>query len=117
MLSDEAVGFRREGEEGQQRQLSYRDLYVEVNRLADSLKAMAIRKGDLLRKEIKETVVRQLGKALQPGAVLFVRDLPKTRNAKIMRRVIRAAYLGRRDYGDLSALENPSALEEIARAA
>jgi acetyl-CoA synthetase len=43
-----------------------------------------------------------------------VRDLPKTRNAKIMRRVIRAAYLGI-DQGDLSSLENPSAVEEIRR--
>ena len=46
----------------------------------------------------------------------FVRDLPKTRNAKIMRRVIRAKYLGRSDLGDLSSLENPAAVEEIAHA-
>jgi len=43
-----------------------------------------------------------------------VRMLPKTRNAKIMRRVIRAVYLGRNP-GDLSALENPEAIEEIKR--
>ncbi len=69
-----------------------------------------------LREEIKETVARQLGKALQPKKVKFVRDLPKTRNAKIMRRVIRATYLGQSDLGDLSSLENPAAVEEIARA-
>lgn len=69
-----------------------------------------------LREAIRDTVVRQLGKALQPKAMLFVRDLPKTRNAKIMRRVVRAAYLGQ-DPGDVSSLENPSAVEEIARAA
>jgi len=39
--------------------------------------------------------------------------LPKTRNAKIMRRVIRAAYLGL-PAGDVTALENPAAVEEIA---
>jgi acetyl-CoA synthetase len=39
--------------------------------------------------------------------------LPKTRNAKIMRRVIRAAYLGE-PTGDLSALENPQSVEAIA---
>ncbi len=44
-----------------------------------------------------------------------VHDLPRTRNAKIMRRVIRAKYLGT-DPGDLSALENPRAVEEIERA-
>jgi len=44
-----------------------------------------------------------------------VRDLPKTRNGKILRRVIRARYLDR-PLGDLSSLENPVAVEEIARA-
>ena len=42
-------------------------------------------------------------------------DLPKTRNAKVMRRVIRAAYLGEPP-GDLSSLENPQAVAEIERA-
>ena len=69
---------------------------------------------DELRAEIKDTIVHQLGKALQPKDLRFVRDLPKTRNAKIMRRVIRAAYLGK-DLGDISSLENPGAVEEIAR--
>jgi len=41
--------------------------------------------------------------------------LPITRNAKVMRRVIRAAYLGE-DPGDLSSLENPQAVEGIKRA-
>lgn len=69
---------------------------------------------DMLRREVEETVVRQLGRPLRPEAVRFVRDLPKTRNAKILRRVIRAAYLGR-DPGDLSSLENPDAVQEIVR--
>ncbi|HEX2988649.1 MAG TPA: AMP-binding protein, partial [Chloroflexota bacterium] len=72
---------------------------------------------DELRAEIKDTVVRHLGKALQPREVRFARELPKTRNGKIMRRVIRAAYLGQEEMGDLSSLENPAAVEEIARAA
>jgi acetyl-CoA synthetase len=41
--------------------------------------------------------------------------LPKTRNAKVMRRVIRSAYLGEAA-GDLSSLENPQAVEEIRQA-
>jgi acetyl-CoA synthetase len=57
----------------------------------------------------------QLGKALAPKEVLFVGDIPKTRNAKVMRRVVRAAYLGEK-LGDTSALENPGSLEEIKRA-
>jgi acetyl-CoA synthetase len=68
-----------------------------------------------LRQEIRRQVVDLLGKTLEPKEVRFVNDLPKTRNAKIMRRVIRAAYLGT-DPGDLSSLENPQAVEEIRRA-
>ena len=47
--------------------------------------------------------------------VLFARDLPKTRSAKIMRRVIRATYLGR-PAGDTSSLENPDAVKAVAEA-
>jgi acetyl-CoA synthetase len=57
-------------------------------------------------------VVDRLGRPLRPKAIKFVRDLPKTRNAKVMRRVIRAAYLGD-DPGDLSSLENPQAIDDI----
>lgn len=53
-----------------------------------------------------------MGKPLQPNLIHFVSALPKTRNAKVMRRVIRAAYLGE-DAGDLSALENTKAVEKI----
>lgn len=66
-----------------------------------------------LAREVQATVARQLGRPLQPERVVFVPDLPRTRNAKIMRRVIRAAYLGQ-DPGDLSALENPAAVDAIA---
>jgi acetyl-CoA synthetase len=68
-----------------------------------------------LREALRERVAQHLGKPLKPREVRFVRDLPKTRNAKVMRRVIRAAYLGQ-DPGDLSSLENPAAVEEIKRA-
>jgi acetyl-CoA synthetase len=68
-----------------------------------------------LRADIASTIVGQLGKSLAPKKVLFVKELPKTRNAKIMRRVIRARYLGS-DPGDISSLENPSAVEGIANA-
>jgi len=64
---------------------------------------------------LKALVASRLGKPLRPETVLFVRDLPKTRNAKVMRRVIRSAYLGEAP-GDLSSLENPQAVEEIRAA-
>ncbi len=69
-----------------------------------------------LREALKEKISAELGKPLKPREIKFVRDLPKTRNAKVMRRVIRAAYLGQ-DPGDLSALENPAVVEEIRKAA
>jgi acetyl-CoA synthetase len=68
-----------------------------------------------LRHDLMEMIVEEMGKPLAPKAVLFVSDLPKTRNAKIMRRMIRSAYLGQ-EPGDTSALMNPEAVEEIRRA-
>ena len=65
-----------------------------------------------LKDELSKVVVHGLGVPFRPKAVLLVSDLPKTRNLKIMRRVIRAAYLGE-DPGDLSSLVNPEAVEEI----
>ncbi|MDX6440030.1 MAG: acetyl-CoA synthetase [Gaiellaceae bacterium] len=64
---------------------------------------------------IKAAVAASLGKAFAPERVLFVSALPKTRSAKIVRRAVRAKALGE-DPGDLSTLENPDVLEEIANA-
>jgi acetyl-CoA synthetase len=65
-----------------------------------------------LRETLRARVADELGKPLKPRDVRFVKDLPKTRNAKVMRRLIRAAYLGQ-PLGDTSSLENPQAVEEI----
>ncbi|MBI3894938.1 MAG: AMP-binding protein [Acidobacteria bacterium] len=70
---------------------------------------------DTLREQLRERVAQNLGKPMKPREIKFVRDLPKTRNAKLMRRVVRAAYLSE-PTGDLSSLENPLAVEEIRRA-
>ena len=64
---------------------------------------------------VRRFIGDQLGAALRPERVVFVNDLPKTRNAKIMRRVIRATWLGNPP-GEISSLENPAAIDEIARA-
>jgi len=71
------------------------------------------RESESLRTELGRTVADSLGKALAPKAIRFVDDLPRTRNAKMMRRVARARYLRRTELGDLSALENPASLEAI----
>jgi len=68
-----------------------------------------------LRAAVEATIVGQLGKTLKPHAIHFVRDLPRTRNGKILRRLVRKSYLGE-PLGDTSALENPPSLDEIAAA-
>jgi acetyl-CoA synthetase len=69
-----------------------------------------------LRAAILEAITGLLGKPLRPRAVLFSTVLPKTRNGKIMRRVVRAAHLALPDLGDLSGLENPATVEAIRQA-
>jgi acetyl-CoA synthetase len=68
-----------------------------------------------LAAEVAVQAAAQLGKAFRPDRVVFVPALPKTRSAKIVRRAVRAKALGK-DPGDLSSVENPESLEDIARA-
>jgi acetyl-CoA synthetase len=68
-----------------------------------------------LAESVANKIAEVLGKPLKPRRVHLVSDLPKTRNAKIMRRVVRAVYLGQ-DPGDLSALENQATIQQIPRA-
>jgi acetyl-CoA synthetase len=76
--------------------------------------APGARPDDRLAEEVRNRVAAELGKAFTPAAVKFVEELPKTRSAKILRRAIRAVVLDQ-DPGDLSSLENPSALEAITK--
>ncbi|HET6313970.1 MAG TPA: AMP-binding protein [Chloroflexia bacterium] len=71
--------------------------------------------GEELRGEIASVIVAHLGKSLKPQAVKFVAELPHTRNGKTLRRLVRQGYLGEA-LGDLSSLENLSALEAVAAA-
>jgi acetyl-CoA synthetase len=68
-----------------------------------------------VRASISTLVATRLGAPYRPSAVKFVSEIPKTRNAKVLRRAVRAVAMGA-EPGDLSSLENPSALDEIARA-
>ncbi len=70
---------------------------------------------DALREALLQVVVDEMGKPLKPREILFTEALPKTRNAKVMRRLIRSAYLGE-DLGDTSSLEDPSTVEAIKNA-
>lgn len=57
-----------------------------------------------LENELREHVVKEMGRIAMPEDVTFVDALPKTRSGKIMRRVLKARALGQ-DEGDLSTLE------------
>ncbi|MDF3312892.1 AMP-binding protein [Rhodococcus sp. T2V] len=61
---------------------------------------------------IATTIGQQLGKPLTPKQVHIVDSLPRTRSGKILRRVIRAVYLGN-PAGDTSSLDDPTALDLI----
>jgi propionyl-CoA synthetase len=65
-----------------------------------------------LEKEVMATVDKQLGAIGRPRAVHFVSLLPKTRSGKTLRRSIQALAEGR-DPGDLTTIEDPSALQQI----
>lgn len=67
-----------------------------------------------LRRELSDAVVTVLGKTLRPKDVRFVDALPRTRSAKIVRGVIRRRWLGEA-VGDLASVQDPDAVEAIAR--
>jgi acetyl-CoA synthetase len=69
---------------------------------------------DQLARELRQTVANEMGKPLQPKEIRFVSAIPQTRNAKVMRRIIRSAYLGQ-DPGDTSSLVNPEAVADTSR--
>lgn len=70
--------------------------------------------GDALRERLSQILVSHMGASFRPKRIVFVSDLPRTRNMKIMRRLVRAALLGEPG-GDLSALANPETLVELER--
>jgi len=72
-------------------------------------------RSEALREELRSMITESMGKALSPRKVLFVDDLPKTRNAKVMRRMIRSAYLGLAP-GDTSSLVNPESIRDVQEA-
>ncbi len=65
-----------------------------------------------LEGEIMKLVEEQLGAVARPARVRFVTLLPKTRSGKLLRRAIQAVCEGR-DAGDLTTIEDPSALQQI----
>ncbi len=66
--------------------------------------------------EMKETLVKRvveaIGPTAKPGKIIFVRDLPKTRSGKIMRRLLKKLILNEK-IGDITTLQNPESVEAI----
>lgn len=66
----------------------------------------------LMGTQIAQGLIEKIGKGMLPSRIHIVTSLPKTKNGKIMRRAIRARYLGE-PAGDLSALDPLTPLESI----
>jgi acyl-coenzyme A synthetase/AMP-(fatty) acid ligase len=67
---------------------------------------------ETMRREVMQTVDHELGAIARPSTVYFVSLLPKTRSGKLLRRSIQALAEAR-DPGDLTTIEDPSALDQI----
>ena len=65
-----------------------------------------------LGKELKKWVGKKIGPIARPEEVIFTADLPKTRSAKIMRRLLRDIAEGR-VVGDTTTLTDPKVMEDI----
>lgn len=70
---------------------------------------------EALKSELNETVRRIIGPIAVPRAIVFVEKLPKTRSGKIMRRLLRAVFMGA-PLGDVTTLEDEASVEEVKRA-
>lgn len=69
---------------------------------------------DALKKEIIDTVTKNMGPIAKPDKIQIVKGLPKTRSGKIMRRILRKIAEGDiNNLGDTSTLLDPSVVEEI----
>jgi propionyl-CoA synthetase len=77
---------------------------------ADTLQKKLAHEGEMMK-----VVDSQLGAVARPSRVHFVAVLPKTRSGKLLRRSIQALAEGR-DPGDLTTIEDPTALEQIRNA-
>lgn len=82
----------------------------------EAIVVFAVEESKVSSSEISQYISQKIGKIAKPKHVFLLKELPKTRTGKIMRRVLRAKILGE-DVGDLSSLENPKSLDGITRLA
>jgi len=67
-----------------------------------------------LVKELKEFVAKNMGPIARPDDIRFADNLPKTRSGKIMRRLLRSIAKGEEITQDVSTLENPAIVAQLA---
>jgi acetyl-CoA synthetase len=64
--------------------------------------------------ELRAWVAKEIGPIAKPKDIRFGDNLPKTRSGKIMRRLLRSIAKGEAITQDISTLENPAILEQLA---
>ncbi|HEY0973649.1 MAG TPA: acetate--CoA ligase [Solimonas sp.] len=69
---------------------------------------------DALAKELRDHVAREIGALAKPDDIRFADNLPKTRSGKIMRRLLRSIAKGEQITQDVSTLENPGIVAQLA---
>ena len=80
--------------------------------LADGAAAQQGERQKLLEAEVLALVDSRLGAVARPARVIFVSALPKTRSGKLLRRALQAVA-EHRDPGDLTTMEDPTALQQV----
>jgi propionyl-CoA synthetase len=78
----------------------------------DPARTATAEQAQALAREVLDTVDKELGAIARPARVHFVGLLPKTRSGKLLRRSLQALAEGR-DPGDLTTIEDPSALQQV----
>ena len=68
---------------------------------------------DTLRRNLFDLVATGIGKWAMPSQIIFCNNLPKTRSGKIMRRILRTISNGDDNFGDISTLADPTAVDEV----
>jgi len=69
---------------------------------------------DALAKELRDHVAKEIGAIAKPDDIRFADNLPKTRSGKIMRRLLRSIAKGEEITQDVSTLENPGIVAQLA---
>jgi acetyl-CoA synthetase len=68
---------------------------------------------EVLKKELRDHVVKEIGALARPDEIRFTESLPKTRSGKIMRRLLRDIASGRQTTGDTTTLEDFGVLAKL----